>query len=142
VARLAVQPVQFKMLLKMRHAEESLQRGLVHLHHVRKAHVIGDQGENLLAVVFRKSQTMADSLRHFDADVHMPIETDAIGSHAKRRRLAHIVQQRAPGQSRGAGLRQLLQQQQRMDKDIALGMKLRRLLHALHGFDLGQNLAQ
>ncbi len=64
------------------------------------------------------------------------------GAHAKRRRLAHIVQQRAPGQRRRAARLQLLQQQQRVNPDIALGMKLRRLLHALHPRDFRQHLGQ
>ena len=59
----------------------------------------------------------------------------------KVRRLADVVQQRAQGQRR-RGRSQPLEHQQRVDPDVAFGMELGRLLDALHGGDLGQDVGQ
>ncbi len=73
-------------------------------------------------------------------DFHVPVEANAIGSHTESGRLAHIVQQRAPGQGHGAAGLKLLQQHERVNPYIALGMKLRRLRDALHPGDFRQHL--
>ncbi len=70
------------------------------------------------------------SLRHTHAHLDVAIEADAVGRDAEGRRLADIVQQRPPGQCARTSRRQFFQQQQGVNPDIALGMKLRRLLDA------------
>ena len=85
----------------------------------------------------RRQISAADGHAH----LHVPVEADAIG-HAKCRRLAHVVQQRAPGQGERAARLQLLQQQQRVHPHVAFGMELRRLFDALHAHDFGQHLDQ
>ncbi len=97
-----------------------------------KAHVIVDEGKHLGGVLVREPQALADLLRNLDAHIDMIIETDPVWRHAKRRRLTHVVQQRAPRQRGRARTRQVLQQQQRVSKHVALRMKLRRLLDAFH----------
>ena len=44
---LAVQTVQFKVFVEMRHAEKSLERGVLHQRGMGEAHVVRDQGKNL-----------------------------------------------------------------------------------------------
>src|SRR5580704_2491216 len=98
VAGLAIEAVQFEMLGEVRHADKSLEGGFTHALGVGEAHVVIDQGENLLGVVVGETQTTEDFAGHFDANVNMSVEADAIGSDAKSRRLANIVQQRTPGE--------------------------------------------
>ena len=97
-----------------------------------ESHVVVDQGKNLRGVVIRKTEVPTNFFCHLHAHVHMAVESDAIRRDAKGRRLAHIMQERTPRQSRRARLRQIFQQQQGMNKDVAFGMKLRRLLNAFH----------
>src|SRR5579862_447283 len=70
------------------------------------------------------------------------VKTNTIRRDAKGWRLSDIMQERAPGQCRWAGMRQFLQQQERVDEDVAFRMKLRRLLHPLHRRNLWQNLME
>ena len=112
------------------------------LQRVGKAHVLADQRGDLLGVVVGHAQAAADVLRHGDADFHVIVEADAVRRHAKRRRLADIVQQRAPAERRRRVGRQHFQQQQRVHPDVALGMELRRLLDALHLLDFRQDFVQ
>ena len=89
--------MQFQMLLESIHAQHSLQRALAHLMDVRKPHVIRDQGDYLVDVGIRESQPVQDFARDSLAQLHMSIESDALG-HAKCPRLADIVQQNPEGQ--------------------------------------------
>ena len=75
----------------------------------------------------------------------MAVEADAIArlrgiGRLKRGGLANIVQQHAPGERGGGARRKMVEQHQGVGPDIALGMVLRGLLHALHARDLGQDL--
>src|SRR6185437_5486369 len=72
----------------------------------------------------------------------MLIETDAVWRHAKRRRLANIVQQHSPSQRLRRAFFQPFEQQQSVHPNVPFGMKLRRLSHALHRRDFGQYLRQ
>ena len=93
-----------------------------------------------LRFIVGEAESPADLSANRHAHFDVTVETNAIGSHAESRRLAHIVKQRAPRQRhRGAALK-LLQQHEGMNPDIALGMELRRLRHAFHPGDLGQHL--
>jgi hypothetical protein len=77
-----------------------------------------------------------------DADLDVAIEANAIGCAAEGWRLAHIVQQRAPGKRHAAPRLQLIEQHQGMRPHVALGMVERRLLNALHARDLRQHLSE
>ena len=130
------------MFFEARHSHKLLERGFFHSGSKGKTHVVINQGQNLFGVVVGETQAAANFLGHLDADINMPIETNAVGRDAKGGRFADIMQERAPGQRRGTGLRQFLEQEKRVYKDIALRMKLRRLLHPLHGRNLRQDFAQ
>ena len=78
--------------------EESLQRRSLHARRVGKAHVVFDQRKNLLRLIVRKTKAPADLRADRHAHFHVPVKANAVGRFAKRRRLAHIVQQRAPRQ--------------------------------------------
>ena len=118
----AVGAVQREMLVESGHAQEFFQCRLVHARGVTEAHVIVDQCKNLSRVVIGKPQALADFFGDLDSDVNMIIETDAVGRHAEGRGLAYVVQQRAPGQRRRAWVWQILEQQQRVRKYIALSL--------------------
>ena len=62
----------------------------------------------------------------------MIVEANTVRSDTKRRRLAHIVQQRAPGKGRRTRVGHMVEQQQRVHEHIALWMELRGLLHSFH----------
>ena len=109
---------------------------------MRKSHVILDQGKYLICIVVGEPQAAADFLRHFDSDINVAVEADAVRSDTKRRRLADVVQERAPRQGWWTRMAQFFQQQQSMDKNITFGVKLRRLLDAFHGFDFRKKLMQ
>ena len=137
-----ISPVQRQVLVEARHAQKLLQRRLAHASGMAKTHVIVHQRQNVLRVIARKPQPPADFLRHLHANLHMPVEADAVGRHAKRGWLSHIVQQRAPCQRGRAGLRKVVQKQQRVDENIAFRVKLRRLLHSLHRGNFRQDFLQ
>ena len=88
------------------------------------------------------AQATADGLGHLHPNFDVPVEADAVGSQPKGWRLAHVMQQRSPGQSTRRGVGKILEQQQRVDKHIAFRMVLRRLFHPFHGGDFRQHLAQ
>jgi hypothetical protein len=58
------------------------------------------------------------------------------------RRLPDVVQQYTPSQRRGSALPQFFEHQAGVNPHIALRVKLRRLLHALHCRNLRQNLTE
>src|SRR5438093_13550854 len=104
--------------------------------------MVFDQGKYLFCVVVREPQATADFLRHLDPDVYVTVETDAIRSDAERRRLADVVQERAPRQGWWTRMAQFFQQQQSMDKNITFRVKLRRLLDGFHGIDFRKKIMQ
>ena len=142
MAALAVQAMQFQMLVKAGQAEEALERGIFHAHDVAKAHVVGDEREHLVSIVIGEAEAAADFGGHLGADFSVAVKANAVWRNAKRRRLTYIMQQRAQGQGFGAAGGQVFQQHERVDPDIALGVILRRLRHALHLFDFRQHLLQ
>ena len=120
--------------------EETLQRGVLHPRSIREPHVIFNQGENLVRFVIRESKAPANLRAYSHTHFHVPVEANAVGSYAKGRRLANVVKQRAPGQRQGAAGLQLLQQHQRVNPHVALGMKLRGLCDTLHPRDFRKHL--
>ena len=134
--------MQFQVLIKAGQSQELLQRGLIHPLHVGETHVIVDQRQNLVGVIVGKAQASADFRSHLNAHFHVAVKTDSIRGDAERRRLADIVEQGAPGQSRRASCLKFFQQEQRVHKNVALGVKLGRLLDSLHRRNFRQHLAQ
>src|SRR5436190_7916655 len=130
------------MFCKARHADELFERGFLHLLYMRKTHVIFDERENLLGIVVRKAQALANFLGHFHAYVYVAVKADAVGSDAKCRRLPNIMQQCAPCQDDRARLWQSVEQEQSVHEDIAFRMKLRRLLDTPHSLDFRENFSQ
>src|ERR1700722_13797850 len=121
---------------------EFLQGRFLHARDVTEAHVIVDQREHLVCVVIGKTQTCANLLRNFTSDLHVTIETDALGSDAECGWFACVVQQGSPSQRGWARMRQVFEQEQRMHEDVAFGMKLRRLLNSLHHGNLRQDFSK
>ncbi len=142
MAALAIEAMQFQMLLKARQAEEALQRGVFHALDVAKAHVVGDEREHLISIFIGEAKAAADFSGHFCADLSMAVKADAVWRNAKCGRLAYVMQQSAQRQSLGTAGGQAFQQHERVDPDIAFRMILRRLRHALHLLDFRQYLFQ
>jgi hypothetical protein len=80
------------LLDKLRQPQKFLQRRFIHLEHLREAHMVIHQRQNLLGLVVRKAQPPANFGSHPHANVNMPVESNTIRRNAKRRRFPHIVQ--------------------------------------------------
>ena len=137
-----IHAVQSKMLAKPVEPEEALQRRFFHPLRVHEAHVVLDEREHLARLLIGKAEPSADLCAHGDPHFDMSIEANAIGCAAESRRLADIVQKCAPGERHRASRLQLLEKHQRMHPHVALGMKLRGLLDALHARNFGQHFAE
>ena len=134
--------MQGEVLLELRQAEEPLQRGLFHLVHVAEAHVVLDERNDLRGLFEREAQPPQNLFGDANADLDVAVEANPVRRAAKGRGLANIVQQRTPGECRRRVGRELFEQQQGVNPDIALGVKLRGLLDAVHLRDLRQHLLQ
>src|SRR5262249_26653219 len=135
MARQAVQAVEFEVLLKARQANEPLQRRRTHIRDILEAQMISDQGSDLFPIVIRETQSAANLLRHAGAHFDVLVEAHALAGLSRwseSRRLADVVEKHAPGKRCRAAWRELLEHQPGMNPDVALGMKLRGLLHAFH----------
>jgi hypothetical protein len=77
MARQAIEPVQFEVLIEMVEAHEPLQGGELHLAYVFEAQMIRNKGGNLGRVVIGEAQAAADVFRHARAHFHVLIESDA-----------------------------------------------------------------
>src|SRR5579864_3553056 len=99
MAALAIQAMQFQMLVKAWQAEEALERGIFHAQDVAKAHVVGDEREHLAGIVIGEAEAAADFGGHLGADFGMAVKADTVWRNAKRWRLANIMQQGAQGKS-------------------------------------------
>ncbi len=75
-----------------------------------------------------------------DPFLHVAIEADAV-RHAESEGLAHVVQQRAESEREG-GMGHLLEEEEGVIPDIAFGMELRGLFHALHAGDFREEVGQ
>ena len=137
--------MQLEMLVEAVQPDEALERGGLHLRDVLEAQVVGDQRGDLRGILIRESEPPANLLRHARADLDVLVEPDAaVGPGGRREggRLADVVQQDAPGQSWRAAGGKAFEHHERVNPDVSFGMKLRRLLDALHPRDFGQKLGQ
>ena len=137
-----VHAVQSEVFLELRQAEEPLQRGLFHLVHVAEAHVVFNERNDLRGLFEREAHPPQDPFSDANADLDVAVEANPIGRAAKGRGLSDIMQQRTPGECRRRVGRKLFEQQQSVNPDIALRMKLGRLLDAVHLRDLRKHLLQ
>jgi N6-L-threonylcarbamoyladenine synthase len=142
MTRLAVKPVQSQVLIEFLQAEKPLERRLIHLSYIRKAHVVGDQREDLLRLVIGKAQTTANLLRNTYPGFHVSVEAYTVGRYTKSSWFAHIVQQSGPSQRGRAICRQPSKQHQGVYPNIALRVVLRGLLYALHSDHFRKYLGQ
>ena len=90
----------------------------------------------------RSRLRMTSAMRTPGLDV--AVEADAVaGTEGMGRleggRFTDVVEQHAPGEGRRGAGRQVIEQHEGMDPDVALGMVLGRLLDAAHSFDLWQD---
>src|ERR1700737_1626628 len=101
VAGEAVEPVQLQMFLESRQPDKALQRRSPHKFDVLEPHVVGHQRHNLLRFFVGEAQPPGNVMSHPYANVHMPIDADAIArllSGLKGRWLTHMLKKNAPGQ--------------------------------------------
>ena len=124
--------MQRQVFRKILQAKESLEGRSLHPRRVGEAHVIFNERENLTRFIVGETKAPADLGTDGDADFHVSVKADTVGSFAKGRGLANVVQQRAPRQRQVTACLQLLKKHERVDPHVALGMILRRLRHALH----------
>src|ERR1700733_5791387 len=92
--------------------------------------------------MIREAQAIADFFRDLDADIDMTVEPDSVRGHSECCRLSDIVQQGAPGQRRRTRMREMLEQQESMDKHIPFRMKLQRLFDTFHHRDFGKHFLE
>src|SRR6185437_14865922 len=142
VAHGSVEAQELEPGFDIRQAQQPPPRALAHARQLRPFHVVPHQPNHLGGVPGGEAQAMADLLGDARADRGVAIEADAIGGAAEGGGLADIVQEHAQRQGRRDRMRQGLDHHQGVDPDVALGVVLRRLLHALHARHLGQYGAQ
>ena len=138
----AIQTMQRKVLVEILQPHKALEGGVLHLHHVGKAHVIIYKRQHLRTLAIAEAQARHQLGGNGRADLHVAVKTNAVGSAAECCRLARIMQQRSPGERGRNSGGKAFQQQKGVSKDIAFGVVLRRLLDALHASDLRQHLGQ
>ena len=137
----AIEAMHLEVFVKPFLAQELLERGFPHLRQLGKLHVVRYDRHNLIGLVVGHTQAITDGARHFRAHIGVAIEANPIEAFESGR-LADIVQQSAPGErGRTPGV-ETFQEHAGVDPNVALGMKLRRLLDALHLFDLRQDLVE
>ena len=110
-------------------ASETLEGRLTHLLRVGEAHVLGDQRDSVLDDLTWKTKPRQDVARHRGADLVVPVEADTVRD-GESDRLADVVKQSGEGEFEPRRM-ELLQQEQGMDPDVALGVKVGRLLRRL-----------
>ncbi len=98
----AVHAMQGQVFFKAGQAEETLERGSLHARGVGEAHVILDEGENLPRILVGESEAAENFGAHGDADLDVAVEANAVRGDAEGGWLADVVEQRAPGEGRGA----------------------------------------
>src|SRR6185437_7965562 len=140
VARTAIEPMQFEMLIEFRHAEETLHFAFAHVRHVFESHVVGDESFHLFDDRGRITQARQYAVRDFHAFFDVTIETNAIGN-AEGRGLADIVQEYAQREVYRR-LTQAFEHDEGVNPDVAFGMKFRRLFHAFERRHFGQDFVQ
>ena len=143
----AIGTMQGEVFFEVRQPEKAPEGGGLHLEHITEAHVVADEGEDLLAVFVGEAQAREKIFRDAGAGLGMAVEADAIAGPGGVRRLegrglADIVEQHAPGEGGGCAGGKVIEQHEGVDPDVALGVELRGLLDAVHAGDFGQDLLE
>ncbi len=99
VAGLAIEAMQFEVLVELGQADKALESGFFHFAHLAKAHVVRDQREDLRGITIREAQAVEDGPGHFFSNPDVIVKTNAVRRNAKGGRLADVVQQSSPGKS-------------------------------------------
>ena len=109
---------------------------------LHQAQVVADQVADALPRLAAALQALADRDRHLGAALGVAVERDALALARRRSRGLATSCSRAPSASVSLGRPQLVDQQQRVRPDVALGMVVRRLRDALHREHLGQHVRE
>ena len=142
MAAFAIDPVQFQLVVKGRSRHKTLQLRESHVWDVLENHVLLDHFDGRLDFSAGKSEASHNRLGHLCTDAVVLVEADSAGFiHCRRDRFAYIVKQDGQDQRDRNFLWKQLQHQPGMHEHVAFGMKLFRLQHAFHRFQLGQNRA-
>jgi hypothetical protein len=142
-----VDAVEGKMLIEVGEAEEALKGRFAHVKHVAEAHVVFDEGNDLLGLFVGEVKAAKHDLGDANPYFDVTVEADAIVRVARIGcaegcGLADVVKERSPGQSgRGTG-REFFEEQHGVDPDVAFGVVLGRLLDAVEFADLGKDVGQ
>ena len=146
VAGAAIEPVKLQMFVELGQAKEALDGGFFHLRDVAEAHVVLDEGEDLLGVFVREAEALEDDLGDADADFDVAVEADARrGTGAVQMiggGLADVVQKRAPGEGGRADGLEFLEEEHGVDPDVAFGVPVGGLLDAVHGDGFGEDFGE
>ena len=142
VAGEAVDAVQGEVLVELGQAEEALEGGFAHIFYGGEAHVVVDEGEDLIGFVIGEAEAAADFGGDFDADFDVAVEADAVGGALEGGGLADVVEERSPGERGGAVGGKFLEEQEGVDPDITLGVVLRGLLDAVEAVNFGEDFRQ
>ena len=134
------------MLREVVQAEEATQGGFAHGFHVAKAHVVGDEGHDLVGVFIAEAETVEDGARDGSTDLGMAVEADARLVVAGLRRtvagrFAHVVKQRGPGESGFHAGFELVEQKEGVDVDVAFGVPVGWLFDPVHAADFREDMS-
>src|ERR1700693_4463882 len=91
------------MLVKLRQPDETLPRRGPHARHTLKPHLIGNQRQNLLAILVRKTQPLTDTFGHPNSHIYMTVKADPISRLRNRpecARFSYIMQKNTPSKRR------------------------------------------
>ena len=138
----AIDPVQLQLIHESRSRHETFQLGHSHLRGVLENHVLPHHFDRRLNFIAGKSQPTHDRIGHLRADAIMLVKTDSAGFiNCRRDRFRNIVKQDRQNQRSRNFLWKQLQHQPGVNEHVPFGMKLFRLQHTFHRFQLRQNRA-
>ena len=136
VAARAIDAVQLHLVVEMRARHEALQLRDAHLLHVLEDHVIGDRLDRGVDLRAREAQPRHELLGHLGAEFVVAAEADAaVGIDREGAGLADIVEEHGEDERHGDLRGEQAEHDARVHEDVALGMKLRRLLAAFERFE-------
>lgn len=143
VAGGAVDSVELEFLVEGVAGQEAFEFGHAHLLNVLEGHVVFDEGDDVVADAVGKPKTLEDGGRHVGTDVLVGVEADAAGLVGEGGRgFADVVEEDSEDEGGGGIGWEESQHDAGVDKYVAFGMKLRRLLTAGEVGDFGEEEAE
>ena len=140
MAACAIDPVQFQLLIKSWACHETFQFCDSHVRRILENHVLPHHLDGVLNFSAGKPQPPHDRLRHLTADAIVFVKTDATRFiYGRRDGFGNVVKQHGENQRNRNLLRKQPQHQPGVHEHVAFRMKLFRLQHAFHTFQLRQN---